>query len=326
MSELESYKRAYQRERVARLEAERLLDEKTRALYNNVVALESTVKKLKKTRAQLVQSEKMATIGQLAAGVAHEINNPVGFVLGNTQVLEGYVKDLLALDKQVMNEWLPRCDEALVKAITSWREALDLDFVHEDAPDLMADSLSGLTRVKDIVHNLKTVTHSGNGSYVDSDINDCVEQSLKVVMNEIKYKVEVKTDFAEIPSVPAQFAELQQVFINLFVNAAHACTEDGLLSITTSTAQVNEADWVLIQVKDNGVGMPESVQRKIFDPFYTTKEVGVGTGLGLSVSFGIVERHQGWIEVDSREGEGSTFSVFLPLHRKARVETLAEDY
>jgi signal transduction histidine kinase len=306
------YKQAYLRERAARHKAEQLLDAKTRALYDNVLALESTVDELKRTQEQLIQSEKMASIGQLAAGVAHEINNPIGFVLSNTQVMGEYIDNLLKLDKFMM-EKLPTPDSsALSEAYHQQRELLDIDYIREDIRELVNDSTSGLERVKDIVLNMKKVSHN-SVCFEDCNLNDCIEQSLKVVMSEFKYKLIVRKQLSSLPLICAHPGHLQQVLINMFINAAHACEDKGLLVVSTSDECANGHGWVAITISDNGVGMPLDVQRKIFDPFYTTKDVGVGTGLGLSVAIGIIEKHKGQIMVDSEVGKGTTFTIQLPI-------------
>ena len=313
MTDENTYKKAWERERQARQIAEDLLDEKTRALYNNVVELEATIAELKQTQAQLLQSEKMATIGQLAAGVAHEINNPVGFVLGNTTVVSEYIDSLLQLDAFVMNRLLPHCNDQVSQSYLTLREEHDIDYVGEDALGLIDDSLGGLNRIKDIVANLKVVSHRGPQQPQACDINDTIEQALKLVLNEIKYKMEIRQHLTSLPTIQAHPAELQQVWINLFVNAAHACQEEGILEISTAVCILEAKQWIAIYIKDNGSGMDETTKRRLFDPFYTTKPVGVGTGLGLSVSFGIIEHHQGKITVESSPGKGSTFTILLPL-------------
>lgn len=319
MRESTCYQRAYERERLARLEAERLLDEKTRELYQNVVTLEATVTQLKKTQEQLIHSEKMASVGQLVAGVAHEINNPVGFVLSNTETAKEYFSNLLALDDYVMRTLFPKMDEAVAQGYLQQREKLDVSYLAEDVPSLMADSVEGLTRIKGIVTSLKSVSHPGNNDFDNCDVNECIDQSLKMVNNELKYKMRVHKQLEPVPQIKAQFSQLQQVLINMFVNAAHACDVEGDLNIKTYCACQHGQQGIVIQVEDNGHGMNENVRRRIFDPFYTTKTVGQGTGLGLSISFGIIEKHQGHIAVQSAPGQGTTFCIFLPVAMKEQM-------
>jgi signal transduction histidine kinase len=316
MSELASFQRAYEREKLARMEAERLLDEKSRELYKSVVTLEDTLQQLEKTQEQLIRSEKMASIGQLVAGVAHEINNPIGFVLSNTKVASDSFDSLLALDRFVMTKMLPKLDESLVRTYLAQREAQEIGYLADDVDGLMGDSVDGLHRIKDIVDNLKCVSHPGNGCFEQCDINDCIEKSLKMVHNELKYKMQVVKQLDPLPCVAAQSAQIQQVFINMFVNAAHACERNGILTLKTYLADKDGVHGVMIHIEDNGHGMSKGVQRRIFDPFYTTKGVGEGTGLGLSISFGIIQKHQGCISVNSMPGQGSEFCIFLPALRE----------
>lgn len=313
MTAPDPYQIAYERERHARLKAETLLDEKTRALYDNVIELEKTVGALKATQEKLIQSEKMASIGQLAAGVAHEINNPVGFSLSNITTLTEYFESLATLDGFVQTHLAAFGEQARVADYQQLRQQQDVDFIYEDAEPLLSDTVKGLHRVRDIVANLKKVSHQGELTREACDINQCIDDSIKVVWNELRYSMEIERDFATLPAVHCQSSEIHQVLMNMFLNAGHACGEQGRLRIKTHCKRESQQDWVVIDIADDGRGMPKSVLNKIFDPFFTTKPVGVGTGLGLSISFGIIEKHQGKIEVVSKEGQGTCFSIYLPL-------------
>ncbi len=317
------YKAAYERERLARKKAEKFLDDKTRSLYDNIVQLQTTVRALEETQEQLVQAEKMASIGQLAAGVAHEINNPIGFSLSNLTTLSEYIQSIVKLDDMVINS-----DDTLEKNefITQYqnlRKTEDIEFIRDDLQDLLGDTIKGLNRVSAIVSNLKKVTHAGELEMKACQINDIIEESIKVVWNELKYNMTVEKYFAPLPLLACHSGEIHQVLMNLFLNASHACDEEGLLIIKTYTKESKGKNWIVIEVSDNGKGMPSEVRKKIFDPFFTTKPVGVGTGLGLSVSFGIIEKHKGTIKVASEEGIGTTFSIHLPLNEQIKsTETL----
>lgn len=307
------YKIAYERERQARLIAESLLDEKTRSLYDSIVVLKETVTALEEAQDKLVHSEKMASIGQLAAGVAHEINNPIGFSLSNLGTLAEYLDTVLLLDKLVLDKL---SNDQLMELATQYpklREQHDMDFIVGDIDGLLTDSVKGLNRVADIVANLKKVSHAGELEKDDCDINELIEESLKVVWSELKYNMDVKKHLSLLPIYSCHSGEITQVLMNLFLNASFACEQNGVLDITTRIATKDRKEWIVIDVKDNGKGMPRDVLKKIFDPFFTTKPVGVGTGLGLSVSFGIIEKHAGKIDVTSIEGQGTTFSISLPL-------------
>ncbi len=312
MSDVNPYKVAYERERFARERAEQLLDEKTRSLYENVVKLQTTVDQLEETQDKLVQSEKMASIGQLAAGVAHEINNPIGFSLSNLKMLEEYLASILKLDAVVFDGLTSEPDSALSKKYHQVREDEDIDFVVGDLKELLKDTIKGLDRVSGIVSNLNKVSHSGDLHKELCDINEIALDSLKVVWAELKYKIKVKKSFAQLPKIYCHGSEIHQVLMNLFLNASHACEEQGLLMIKTYQTTVQDRKMIAIEVKDNGKGMSREIRKKIFDPFFTTKPVGEGTGLGLSVSFGIIEKHQGTIDVASKEGVGTMFTIMLP--------------
>ncbi len=259
---------------------------------------------LEQAQRQLVQSEKMAAIGQLAAGVAHEINNPIGYVSSNINALSGYVNDLLRLIRVYEKS------ERATPELERLRREVDIDFLAEDIVALVAESQDGIDRVKQIVHSLKDFSRADDsGDSVPADLRQCIESTLKVVYNEIKYKAEVRREFAELPPVVCRPSQINQVIMNLLVNAAHAIRERGEIVVRTA---VHEGG-ALIEVRDTGAGIaPEHLDR-IFDPFFTTKPVGAGTGLGLSVSYGIVREHGGWIKVDSELGAGTCFRVWLPL-------------
>lgn len=315
MTNTDPYKAAYERERFARKKAENLLDEKTRSLYDNVVQLQTTVDALEEAQEQLVQSEKMASIGQLAAGVTHEINNPIGFSLSNLNTLSEYVDSFIKLD-ELVSASIPSLDShALAEQYPALRKQEDIEFIVGDVKSLLVDSIKGLNRVRDIVANLKKVTHAGELEMEKCNINDIIEESIKVVWSELKYKMEVEKEFATVPLISCHTGEIHQVLMNLFLNASHACEDKGTLTIKTFTQTIKEKEWVIVQVADNGKGMSKEVRKKIFDPFFTTKPVGVGTGLGLSVSFGIIEKHQGKIKVTSEEDKGTTFIISLPVEQ-----------
>jgi two-component system, NtrC family, sensor kinase len=275
----------------------------------NYERIKQTNSRLEEAQNQLLQSEKMASIGQLAAGVAHEINNPIGFVSSNLGSLRGYIEPvfgLLALLKRLPPAALP--DELSVE-LERVDAAVDLDFVQEDLPQLLNESEEGLSRVKKIVQDLKDFSRVDHADWQDADLNSGLDSTLNVVMNEVKYKAEVRKNYGALPPVRCIAAQLNQVFMNLIVNAAHAIPERGTVTLTTRA----EGDWVCIEVADTGTGMTEEVKRRIFEPFFTTKPVGKGTGLGLSLSFSIVQKHGGRIEVDSEVGVGTRFRVWIPV-------------
>ncbi|WP_246448482.1 ATP-binding protein [Roseateles oligotrophus] len=278
-------------------------------LQQNFERIQETNAQLEDAQNQLLQSEKMASIGQLAAGVAHEINNPIGFVSSNLGTLRRYVEGMLKLLQSYERAGLEPPAPALREEIRRQREELDMDFLAEDLPLLLSESDDGLVRVKKIVQDLKDFSRVDQADWQDADINAGLDSTLNVVMNEVKYKAEVRKDYAALPLVRCLAAQLNQVFMNLIVNAAHAIPERGLITLSTRHAD----DWVCVSVRDTGSGMSPEVARRIFEPFFTTKPVGKGTGLGLSLSFSIVKKHGGRIELESEPGQGTEFKVWIPV-------------
>ena len=278
------------------------------ALESNYERLKETNRMLEEAQNQLLQSEKMASIGQLAAGVAHEINNPVGFVNSNLNSLKHYVEDLLSLIASYEAEEAGLA-EGVRAELTRLKQERDLEYLREDVPVLLRESADGLTRVKRIVQDLKDFSRVDNADWQEADLNAGLESTLNVVYNEVKYKADVRKNYGRLPPVRCLAAQLNQVFMNLIVNAAHAIEGHGVITLTTGHC----GHWVWVEVSDTGSGMSAEVQRRIFEPFYTTKPVGKGTGLGLSLSFSIVQKHQGMIKVRSEPGQGSTFRVWIPL-------------
>ena len=273
------------------------------------------IQRLEEAHNQLLQSEKLASIGQLAAGVAHEINNPIGYVNSNLATLRDYVKSLLAvLDTyQAAEGELP---EGARAGILAARESADLDYLKGDILALLEESSDGTARVRRIVQDLKDFSHVDQGEWALADLHKGLDSTLNVVHNEIKYKARVEKAYGDLPMVRSLPSQLNQVFMNLLVNAAHAIEGQGVITVRTAVVD----DEARVEITDTGNGIPEHIQSRIFDPFFTTKPVGKGTGLGLSISYGIVRKHGGRIEVESTPGKGSTFRVCLPLHATENEE------
>lgn len=270
--------------------------------------LKESNNRLAAAQSQLLQSEKMASIGQLAAGVAHEINNPIGYVYSNLGTLEKYLTELFGL----LEAYEGHEGGAGGEELKALRERVDLEYLKEDVPALMKESKEGITRVKKIVQDLKDFSHADTSEeWVWSDLRQGVESTLNIVWNELKYKVEVKRDYGELPEVECLPSQLNQVFMNLLVNAGQAIEERGEIRIGTGV----EGDQVWVEIADTGKGIEEKNLKKIFDPFFTTKPVGKGTGLGLSLSYGIVQKHHGRIEVESEVGVGTRFRIWLPIQQ-----------
>ncbi|MDY6851512.1 MAG: ATP-binding protein [Thermodesulfobacteriota bacterium] len=313
----------YVRDITAKLDAEEKLKKYSQKLEKMVQErtseLESSISDLENTQSQLLQSEKMASIGQLAAGVAHEINNPVGFVKSNLGTLNEYREDLtelLALYES-FEEKRSKADDVLedtagqeaLGEIQKTKEKIDLDFILDDFDKVIDESIEGMARVSKIVADLKNFAHAGDDKLEYTDINQGLQSTLNIVWNELKYKADVSTDFGDIPQVNCYPQRLNQVFMNLLVNAAQSIEDRGEIKILTRAKD----DQVIISISDTGSGIPPEVMSKIFDPFFTTKEVGKGTGLGLNVAYNIIQGHKGTIEVDSVVGKGTTFTITLQI-------------
>ncbi|MFV3015584.1 ATP-binding protein, partial [Pseudomonas sp. KHB2.9] len=290
---------------------ELLVEQRTQALTQASQALQQEIDERKQLESQLVQSEKLASLGQLAAGVAHEINNPVGFISSNLGTLEGYFKQL----QQMLDAY--RQAEAAIgdDQLQALRQRLDLDFLREDIPTLIHESKEGIGRVAQIVKDLKDFSRvDTDQTWQWANLQQGIDSTLNIVASELKYKADVIKHYAPLPEIECLASQLNQVVMNLVINAAQAIgPERG--TITISNGVDGENIW--LEIADNGCGIAPDAQLKIFDPFFTTKPVGEGTGLGLSLSYGIVKKHHGEISVSSELGKGTTFRVVLPIRQTA---------
>ena len=270
----------------------------------------SVNKRLEDAQNQLLQSEKMASIGQLAAGVAHEINNPVGYINSNLGTLQKYIKDVFTmLDAYEQAEPLLATSPETLANIRGLRDKLDIAFLKEDLSALLSESQEGISRVKKIVQDLKDFSHVDEAEWQWVNIHNGLDSTLNIVWNEIKYKAEVIKEYGSLPDVECLASQLNQVFMNLLVNAAHAIEERGTITLRSGV----EGEEVWVEIGDTGKGIPPENLNRIFDPFFTTKPVGKGTGLGLSLSYSIVQKHHGRIEVSSEVGKGTAFCICLPI-------------
>lgn len=261
---------------------------------------------LQRLQAQIVQNEKMASIGQLAAGIAHELNNPVGFLYGNLDLLGSCVNDLTRIVRFYEHVELP---PDIQQTAESFKEQIGYARTISDLDSIIADCREGAERVRDIVQNLRTFSRLDEAELKQTDIHEGIESTIRILSRYFsKGSIELRRDFGELPAIEAYSAKLNQVWMNLLVNAAQAVgSEPGTVTISTRAAD----DKVFIAVSDTGCGIDPAIAGKIFDPFFTTKSVGEGTGLGLSISFGIIEDHGGKIKVESKPGVGTTFTVEL---------------
>ena len=271
--------------------------------------LNETLAALKRSQAKVLHQEKMASIGQLAAGVAHEINNPIGFINSNLSTLGKYLSRLsgfLAVQTECIAAGAP---PEQVESVRQQQARLKIDYIVKDLEDLVRESLEGAERVRSIVADLKSFSRVDESEYKQADLNECLRSTINIVWNEIKYKATLKKELGEIPRTRCYPQQMNQVFMNLLVNAAHAIEHQGTITVRSW----EEDGYVCVSVADTGHGISEENLNRIFEPFFTTKEVGKGTGLGLSITYDIVKKHNGEITVRSEPGKGTEFTVRIPV-------------
>lgn len=275
--------------------------------------LRSLNESLRSTQHQLLQSERLASIGQLAAGVAHEINNPIGYVFSNFGTLEAYLQRLFEMLEAYQQAEPELASTAIATQLAALRGRVELDYLKQDIPMLMGESKEGLSRVRKIVQDLKDFSRiDTHQEWAWASLHQGIDSTLNIVANEIKYRADVRREYGTLPDIECLPSELNQVFLNLLVNAAHSFGPDrGLIVVRSGDA----GDEVWVEVEDNGCGIAPEHLAHVFDPFFTTKPVGRGTGLGLSLAYGIVQKHHGRIDVRSESGRGSCFRVTLPVRR-----------
>ena len=283
-----------------------------RELQRRHAELRQAYLRLNGAQEKLLQSEKMASIGQLAAGVAHEINNPIGYVHSNLGSLQEYLRSLFTVIEAYERALRAPDPKALISEIDDIRDRLDIDFISRDLPQLMAESREGIERVTRIVRDLKDFSYSGRGeSWKLADLHAGLDSTINIIWNELKYKVTLERRYGELPMVECLPSELNQVYMNLLLNAGQAIAERGQIIVSTQV----RGDEVWLEFRDNGPGISPELRQRIFDPFFTTKPVGSGTGLGLSISYGIINKHHGRIDLESTVGEGSCFRIVLPIRQ-----------
>jgi len=292
------------------------LEEKVNARTSE---MERAYRQLKEKDAQILHQEKMASVGLLAAGIAHEINNPIGYINSNLDVLGEYVSEIQAYSggveaalETLRNLPLPPPAAQEIEKTDQLKKELKIDDVRKDLNHLLQESKSGIDRVKRIVSDLRNFSHADENKLQEADLNAGIESTLNIVWNEIKYRAQVTKTYGKLPRILCYPQQLNQVFMNLLVNAAQAIEKKGEIGIKTYLS----GEHVYIEISDTGAGISPENLKKIFDPFFTTKEVGKGTGLGLAIAYSIIEKHHGEIQVNSILGKGTTFSIKLPLDLK----------
>ena len=286
------------------------LKKMTEELEEKNTELEKAYSDLKSAHSQILQQEKMASIGQLAAGVAHEINNPIGFISSNLGTLEKYTSRLtefITAQSEVIG--YANLSKAVMDNLNEKRKQLKLDIIIPDVRQLIRESLEGADRVKKIVQDLKSFSRADESEHKVVDIIAGLESTINIVWNELKYKTTLKKEYGNIPMTRCNPGQLNQVFMNILVNAAHAIEKQGEITVKTW----NDKGTIYVSISDTGCGIPKDKINRIFEPFFTTKEVGMGTGLGLSIAFDIIKKHNGDIVVNSDVGKGTTFTIKIPV-------------
>jgi two-component system NtrC family sensor kinase len=284
------------------------LSKANRVLEQRVLEQQALTRELQHTQAQLLQSEKMAGIGQLAAGVAHEINNPIGYIHSNLSVLKGYTEDLFELINTyagLVNR-LP-LDDGLRQELEQTKGKLDLDFLRQDIPQLLGESLQGAEQARLIVQNLKDFTGVDRRQAAPFDLEAGLENTLEMLGRDIQ--ADIRREFSHLQPVICVGAQINQVFQQLLDNALKAMEGPGTITVRTGR---EGSDWVWVEIQDSGRGIPEQHLGRLFDPFFTTRPVGEGTGMGLALAYTIVQQHGGRIDVHSSPGAGARFRLWLP--------------
>lgn len=288
--------------------ANKRLAEKNEAIEKSRLELSHTLDQLKSTQGKLVQSEKMASLGQLTAGIAHEINNPINFISGGISALKRNMDDI----KEVLEKFgeiTPENVQEVLEEVKELKEEIEYEDILTEVDDLSTSISQGATQTASIVKGLRTFSRLDEGDLKYADLHENIDSTLVMLRSQYKDRVEIKRSYGEVPQVQCYSGKLNQVFMNLLVNAIHAIPETGWIEIETQ--QIGE--YVQIKIQDSGKGMPEEVRKKIFDPFFTTKDVGEGTGLGLAITLGIIQDHKADIQVESEVGKGTTFTLKLPI-------------
>jgi len=315
--------------------------ERTQEINEQNIRLKEILKRLHSTQAQMVQSEKMSSLGQLVAGVAHEINNPVNFIYGNLVHIRDYTQNLLSFVK-LYQKYYPRPVSEISRAAAD----LDLDFLYEDLPKLVQSMQMGADRICEIVLSLRNFSRLDESEFKAVDIHQGIDSTLVILRHRLKAEpgrpeIQVILDYGDLPLIECCPGLLNQVLMNLLTNAIDALEEvdtkqthqafndrSRQISISTSiiNSQISHSQWVKISITDNAFGIPEAIRKQIFNPFFTTKPIGKGTGMGMAISYQIItEKHQGTLECFSNVGEGTTFEIKIPAHHSVPRDSVPRE-
>ena len=285
------------------------LDKQKKVIEETNMELNTVLKNLQETQSQLVQSEKMASLGQLTAGVAHEINNPINFVSANIKPLKDDLADIIQCIHKYQQTIKDKGLEHEFKEVEQFNEKIDLQFALAEVDDLLKGIEEGARRTSEIVKGLRNFSRLDQHDVKKADLIEGIESTLTLLHSTYRDKIVIIKEYGAIPEIDCYPGQLNQVFMNLLSNAVQAINGPGKIYIKTSLIN----GFIKISIKDSGPGIQEEIRKKIFDPFFTTKDVGKGTGLGLSISYGIIEKHKGKLEVFSEPGQGAEFVISLPL-------------
>jgi PAS domain S-box-containing protein len=294
----------------AKLDLTEKLAQTNQQLEGALIKLEKTLAELKSTQIQLVQAEKMRTLGQLVAGIAHEINNPAAFVANNLEQLQ----DMLPKIHHLYDAYIPlkkHANPQQLSVIQNAEKNSDLQYMWDDLRDITSESIEGMDRIRNIVLSLRTFSHIDEAGNKLADLTDGLRSTIQLIRPLCKNRIEIIENLQPLPQIYCHPGELNQVFLNLLTNAAQAIAGEGQIEISTHA----NPGAVEVKIRDTGCGMkPETLQR-LGEPFFTTKPVGAGTGLGISIAYGILERHHAKMEFQSRPGAGTTVSVQIPAQQ-----------